>query len=234
MKNKITIFIGTLSVLAILAFKSGGPCTNLYFFKEGASSTMTSYNEDGKILASTKTFYKEVISNGLETSVKARQEHFDKKGKPTVQTDFTIRCANEVIYMDMKMLVPQQQMEAYKDMELTVEGNEMEYPANLSPGTTLKDANIKLKVSSKGTPMSMLNMSIAITNRKVEGKETVTTPAGTFECMKISENFEFKTLFTIRGKSINWYSPTAGIVKTESYKENGKLTGRTELTELEQ
>lgn len=101
-------------------------------------------------------------------------------------------------------------------------------------GASLKDAEIKITMKTKngGNPMPMMNTTIKVTNRKVEAKESVTTSAGTFECYKISENVEFKSLFSIKVKSVSWFSFEAGNVKTESYKDNGKYMGKTELTEI--
>jgi hypothetical protein len=78
----------------------------------------------------------------------------------------------------------------------------------------------------------MMNMSIRVFNRKVEAIETVTSPAGTWECFKLSEEMEMKGLVKIKGKSISWFNYEAGMVKTESYNSKGKLTGKTILTEL--
>ncbi len=71
-------------------------------------------------------------------------------------------------------------------------------------------------------------VSVSITDRKVAGKETVTTSAGTWECYKIT----YKSKITMKiGIGIpikmdvtEWYAPGFGVVKTES---NG---GKTEIT----
>jgi hypothetical protein len=191
---------------------------------------MASYDEEGKITGTTKTNYSKVAKTATGNSVTAIQENFDKKGKSTTKSEYTIRCSDGTLFLDMKMMIPQQQ--AYQDFEMTLDGADLEIPSKLQVGAILKDANITVKFSSKGTPMPMMDMSVKITNRKVEGYESVTTPAGTFMCYKISENFETKTLFSIKGKSVNWFSFEAGNVKTESYKENGKFMGKTELTEI--
>jgi hypothetical protein len=208
-------------------------CDSLIFFKEGTKTTITSFNDDGKLTGTTKTFYKKVDKSGTLTSVSATQENYDKKGKLSVTTDFLIKCTNGSLFFDMKLMIPQQQAEGFKDFEMTVDGVDKEIPTELTAGSSLKDAEVKFSFKTKdGSPMPMMNISVWITNRKVEGKESVTTPAGTFECYKMTEDVEMKTLFKIKVKSISWFSKEAGIVKTESYKENGKLVGKTELTEI--
>lgn len=208
-------------------------CSKIAFFKEGTSTTMTSYNDDGKVTSTTKTLYQKVTKTSAGASVMAHQENYDKKGKLSTTSDFNIKCENGTLVFDMKMMMPQQQAEAYKDMEMTMEGTNVEYPSQLVVGNSLKDADIKFSFKTKdGMVMPMSNFNIKVTNRKVEAKESVTTPAGTFECYKISELVETKTMFTIKAKSVVWFSEEVGNVKTESYKENGKFLGKTELTEI--
>jgi hypothetical protein len=228
------LMIGAISLLLFGAFTfPSADCSSLLFFKEGTSTTMTSYNDDGKVTASTKTLYSKVTKSGAAVSVTANQENFDKKGKLSTKSEFTIACSAGVLNFDMKMMMPQQQADSYKDFDLTMEGNNLEYPAELVIGSMMKDADVKFKCKTKeGNEMPLMNFSVKVTNRKIEAKESVTTPAGTFECYKITENGEVKTLFTIKTKSTTWFSPEAGVVKTESYKENGKFVGKTEMTEL--
>jgi hypothetical protein len=72
-----------------------------------------------------------------------------------------------------------------------------------------------------------------ITNRKVEAKESVTVPAGTFDCFKISYNSEIKIGFVKKNyRYITWYAPEVGAVKSEFYSAKGKLEGYSEMTLL--
>ncbi len=208
-------------------------CNSMLFFKEGTATTLTSYNDDGKVTGSTKTVYTKVTKIPGGATVMANQENFDKKGKPTTKNEFSIKCEKGVLYFDMKMYTSQQQAEAYKDMEMIVEGNNMEYPSEFVVGSSLKDADVKFSFKSKdGMVMPMSGMTIKIYNRKIEAKESVTTPAGTFECYKLTENVDTKTIFNLKLKSITWFSLEAGTVKTETYKESGKFMGKSELTEI--
>jgi hypothetical protein len=226
----------TLLWLAIvsMSFHTLHPdCESLIFFKEGTKTTMTYYNDDGKVTGSAKTTYKKVEKIGPTTMASATQENYDKKGKLASSTDFTIKCENGSLLFDMKLMMPQQQAESFKDLEMTVDGADKEIPSDLSAGSVLKDAQVKFSFKSKsGMAMPMMNVSVWITDRKVEGKESVTTSAGTFDCFKITENVEVKTILKVKTKTASWFSNEAGVVKTESYKDNGKLVGKSELTEL--
>lgn len=229
--KKSLLFVVFLVALSAFTFVTD-PCETLFCFKDGTQTTVTSYDEDGNIQGKTVTLYTKLTKTDKGVNVTASQENFDKKGKSSSKNDFTIKCESGNLYFDMKMFIPQDQMKAYKDMQMTMEGNDMEIPAQLAVDQKLKDANVTVKVSSNGTPMPMMNFSFSITNRKVEKIDTVTTSAGTFPCFKISDEVEVKSIVKVKMKSISWFSPKAGMVKSETYKENGKFVGKTELTEL--
>ena len=79
-----------------------------------------------------------------------------------------------------------------------------------------------------------MSMDMDITNRKVEGKESVTTPAGTFECYKISyDMFSKMSIMKMNFKNIEYLSENSGVVRTESYRSNGSLMSYTVLTKYE-
>ena len=195
---------------------------------------MTSYDNDKKLTGSSKTTYTKVAKISTGASVSAHQEQFDKKGKATTKTDFTIKCVGGTLYFDMKMMMPEQNQSASQDMEMVIDGVDLEMPSKLEVGATLKDAkmHISYKSKSNGTAIPMMGISVRVFNRKVEAKESITTPAGTFECYVLSEEVETQTIFKIKAKSRSWFSFTAGTVKTESYKDNGKFMGSSELTEF--
>jgi hypothetical protein len=69
-------------------------------------------------------------------------------------------------------------------------------------------------------------------NRKVEAVENLTTPAGTFECYKISYDIATKMMVNVKAKATEWYSNGVGMVKSETYSTDGKLIGSNVLTAL--
>jgi hypothetical protein len=174
------------------------------------------------------------VSKGAgSTTVDAKQENYNKKGKLNGASNYTIACTKGLLMFDMKTMVPEQQQEAYKDMVLEVDGAPKELPINLTVGSKLKDANVKFKVKTKeGGEIPFGTFGVNITERKVEAKESVITTAGTFECYKFSEMVEVSTIVKIKYKTISWFSLEVGTVKSEVYKESGKFISKTELTEL--
>lgn len=71
-----------------------------------------------------------------------------------------------------------------------------------------------------------------ITFRKSEANKSTTTPAGTFDCFKISYDSEIKAGLKMTVKGVEWVAKNIGVVRSESYDKNGKLTGYTVMSAL--
>lgn len=166
---------------------------------------------------------------GIRTSVIAEVKSYDDKEKELMSTQMEVYCENGVFYIDMRKFLDQQTMESFKDMEVAMETENMEFPSNLAAGQTLKDARITVSASSGG--MKLFSMNVWVTNRKVEAIEDITTPAGTFTCYRITSDVETKMMMKISVKSVEWYAKNVGTVRSESYNNKGKLTGYTLLTD---
>ncbi|MBE0641630.1 MAG: hypothetical protein IH599_06305 [Bacteroidales bacterium] len=115
-------------------------------------------------------------------------------------------------------------------MEMEVSGDELEIPEKLSVGQTLDDGEIVIKVMNQG--MAMMNMAVKVFNRKVEAKEKITTPAGSFDCYKLSYDVESKVMLKISSKGEEWIAEGIGVVKTATYSKAGKLTGYSLITAI--
>ena len=107
----------------------------------------------------------------------------DDKGKEVTTGDLEYTCNNGTLYMDMRNFVPEQQFKSMSSYEMQVEGDNLEIPSSLSVGQSLKDG--ALTITATNSPVAM-KMTINIVERKVVAKEAVQTPAGKFDCYKIS------------------------------------------------
>jgi hypothetical protein len=80
--------------------------------------------------------------------------------------------------------------------------------------------------------LTLMNRTYTIKDRKVDARENVTTAAGSFDCYKvIYTTVDEKSHNTT--KSAIWYAKDAGVVKTENYKDDGKLVNRQVLVKWE-
>ncbi|HLW32629.1 MAG TPA: hypothetical protein VKX40_10240, partial [Aequorivita sp.] len=93
---------------------------------------------------------------------------------------------------------------------------------------TLPDANMTMKIGMSGINMTM---TIDQKNRKVTGKEKMTTPAGTFDCYVITYDTEVKMGINQTTSSKQWVSEGVGMVKQVD-SQKGKITNTTMLTAI--
>jgi hypothetical protein len=193
---------------------------------------MENYDAKDKLTGSQQT---EVI-NWEETSsgylATVGYTIFDKKGKEQSAGEYQLECKDGVIHMDMSAMIPQESMAAFEDMEAEMVMDQLEFPSDLSVGDLLDDASFELKTT--GSPMNM-SFSMDIVDRVVDARETITTPAGTFDCYKINQRMISKMMISKTSfKSVTYLVEKYGAVKTETYRDNGKLVGYTLLTKFEE
>lgn len=219
--------IATLSLLLTLNLIAQNDCSTYYPFEEGSVTEYESYNPKGKVEARMKYTVSNVRKNGGKTVATMRTDLYDKKNELMMTNEFEMACDGSSFTMDFKSLMNNPGMEQFQSMETKVTGTNLEIPNTLAPGQSLKDASVQIDVDMGGISMNIFS---EITDRKVESRETVTTPAGTFECMVITQSSEVKMMVgKVKTMEKTWLAKGVGMVKTESYNSKGKLQGSTVL-----
>jgi hypothetical protein len=228
MKQLLLIAVFCYSSIAALIAQD---CPMYYPDKENTQMEYKSYDKKGGLSGSSVQKITSIKKSAGSTEVAVSSESFDAKGKSLGTANLKARCEGGIFYVDMSNYLNQQSTDAYKDMEMSVEGGNLEMPSGIKAGDVLKDGDLKMSFSSGG--MTVMNMSVSITNRKVEAVENLTTPAGTYECYKISYDIATKMMgINVKMKGIEWYAKNTGMVKSETYNKDGKLQGSTLLTGL--
>jgi hypothetical protein len=154
----------------------------------------------------------------------------DKKERLVQETQHSYECENGVFYFDMKNFVASSYNESNENTNIMVQGSNLAYPNDMKVGDDLPDASVEVRIESQG--MTLNEFSIFIENRKVEKKEEIETPAGTFNCYKITYTNMVEGIRTSETKSISWLAEGIGYIKTENYSEKDKLLGSEVLTEV--
>ena len=189
---------------------------------------LTNYDKKGKAINTSrhKIINRESLPGGFSATVQI--DIVDEKGKSEHQGEYKMECRDGVFYMDMRSMMDPRSMQGLSDMEMEISGDELQIPSRMEVGDVLPDGNIIMKSSVNG--MALMTLSMAIKNRKVEARETVTTPAGTFDCLKLSQESEMKSFVKKTFKSASWYAKGVGMVKTENYDSKGQVESSTLLT----
>ena len=193
-------------------------CKTYYFLQSNKTIEMTIYNKKGAPNGKQVYTVSNVQASGDNVTATLNSEFFDKNGKSFVKAVNEIKCAGGVMMMDMKMSMPQAQSSQFKDPNATASNVYIEYPANMKEGDNLKDATMKIDIDNNGMKQSV---DMQVINRKVQGKESITTTAGTWECYKITNTTKMKIKTLGIGMPVNtdvteWFAPGFGIVKSEN------------------
>lgn len=227
-------FILTILLAGFGVGLSAQNCGGFYYFTNNGQVVMTIFDKKGKE-AGKLTYKITDVKTGSTSTSSFTSEMVDEKGKSLSKGTGKLKCTGGALYVDAKVSIPQESMAAYKDMEVKGEETYIEYPASMSAGQSLPDVNFKMDVNNKGSLFSTITLTQD--NRKVIGKESVTSPAGTWECWKITYEAQFKATMMGIGIPINmqgteWFAPGFGVVKSESLSKNGKFLGSTLITSV--
>ena len=194
----------------------------------GMKSLYANMNDKGKIQNYSLQTITKVEGSGDNMTISMVSEVLDKNRKPQknpVEVSHTIVIKNGMMELDTKSFAT-----PGTESMVQVEGDKVLIPSSLSPGTKLDDANFTLTVNMG----IRLRTEIALTEQECTGIEDITVPAGTFTCYKVAQT-SAATLMrkTIVTKTLTWYAPNIGSVRTENYNEKNKLTSIIELYSIE-
>jgi hypothetical protein len=230
MKTLFTFLFSVCFCLQVLA-----QCNSFFPLKENVRYEYEIYDKKEKPSVRMTHTFKNITGSGENMNATMLQELYDsKKGDKIATSDLEWKCENGTLHFDMKsmnlMMDETQQMSMGEaGMSVDVTGDQLDLPSDLAVGQTLKDVSYKIKMTMGA--MTLMNRTYHVKNRKVESQENLTTPAGTFDCYKV-------TFITSDDKGRNdiksavWYAKDAGMVKTENYNDDGKMMGRQVLTKI--
>jgi len=215
----IAFFLVTLTVIS-------QDCSKYYPMDQGTKFQITNYDKKDRVSGVMDYIVKDVNGNAATMFY----EMHDEKGKMITSSEYGVTCTDDGVKIDFSSMMSPELLEQYKDMEVEMSGTDLLYPNILSPGKSLPDADVLMTV--KMPPLNM-KMNMNFFNRKVENKESVTTPAGTFDCYVITYDTEAKMGFKMTNSNKLWLAEGYGMVKSESYNKKGNLISKSVLTAFE-
>ncbi|MDC7999666.1 hypothetical protein POV26_01305 [Aequorivita todarodis] len=225
-------WINTFALLFISCIAvSQNDCNKFYPLNEGTKFQITVYDNKEKPAAVIDYNVVNVRKSGGDKIGTINSKMSDGKGKQIADTSFDVSCNGEVVSIDFKSLINPQIFEQFGNMDYEISGANMEWPNELTVGQELPDATMDMKINMSGINM---NMTVEITDRKVIGKETITSPAGSFNCFVITYTTNMKMGMSQRSTSKQWVAEKIGTVKSVNYDKNGKVTGSSLLTKFEE
>lgn len=221
-------FHATLLLLFFLhSAYTQGDCSIYFPFEEGTTLKYGYYNKKDKLTGTSTQVVEAVENEGNTVTAKINTSSTDAKGKNTVEGTLEVSCADGIFKMDMSEFMPAQATAAMAggSAEVTITGDGFQLPTNYEVGETLPDAKSNINIVVGGG-ISM-NISIALTDQKILAKEDVTTPAGSFNCIKYTYTSNTDMMFiNTETYTETWYAQGVGTVKTISTDKKGKVVSK--------
>jgi len=224
-----SIFFSSLFLMPL----SAQDCDQYFAFRDGITMEMTNYDAKDKVEGKSIMQVNSDNTTSQNAASTLSISYYDKKGEKLFENlDIQLVCKDRTLSIDRASFNNMfNSMKEVEGMEVDVHGEFLEYPADMKVGDELTEAPYTVT-----TGMSGINMTVNTTigNRKVLSEESVTVPAGTYQCYKISYDLITKNNFMNTTMSYEeWYAPEVGMpVKSISYKNNGKIASKSVLTKL--
>ncbi len=217
-----------------------GNCSSLYLFRKGTKIEAASYDAAGKEVSRQQSTVSDV-SNDAGRTVATVEMKSSVGGKDEKTFTGKYSCDGKNLYADLTSLFASMDKKG-----ATVEGDPIIFPINLKEGEQLPEASYAITVNQGGRKMKITSF---IKNRNIEGKEKITTSAGTFDCYKITADVEanvemegmdekMKEMMENMKRTmpkqrfVMYFDPAVSIVKVEMYSGD-KLTSRNEVVSIQ-
>ncbi|MFN8257878.1 MAG: hypothetical protein U0W24_19430 [Bacteroidales bacterium] len=227
------LMISAFLLIFALFFKSNLKAQGCDFYfpvDKGTKIEMTDYDKKGKVTGVGTSTITDFIKTGNAQEVKVSVEYKASDNETPFKSDYSVKCENGEFYVNMNNFLDKNALAGYQNMDIKVDAEQMTIPSNLQVGQALGNGRVTAKISNSG--INLMTMNTLITNRKVAAFESITTPAGTFDCVKITYDIESKVMFKVNMSCAQWYSKDVGVVKTETYDKKGKLETSQLLTKI--
>lgn len=230
-KKSYSVFF-VLMLISITIVKAQD-CKNYYYMMNDAEIQITLYDKNDEIngIQTWKITNVTKSSNGYSST--ATFDFSNSKGEEITKGTGTYKCEGGKLMADVHMFLPQEGMQKTSMENAKLNNAYVEYPSVLSEGMQLPDAVFDIDVNTSSIPSTA---HYEMKNRKVIGKEKVSSDAGSWDAYKITYDAEMKIKMIgigipMKMQTTEWFVPNFGIVKSETYKK-GKKLGSTLLTKL--
>lgn len=193
---------------AILRYERRTPSSGKFWWRHTMSINEVTQRPDGALdVAFSTHFESEQVKSPVEGLIPAWATVLNTGD---VQVDIGAMAASAVSKM-------------FKILHFKSEGGLTTLKAMVTPGDSLQDIHAVVSWSA-------FRYTIDYTERKVLRQETISVPAGTFNCMVVRERkMEKRPLYKNDRITLTWYALGYGIVRHDTFFLDGKLESSEQL-----
>jgi len=226
----------SICLLLLPAILFGQECGGYFYLQKNATIQMSSFNKNNEpgVVVTSHVLSVSPTSGGVTSDFTTTIK--DQKGAVLDQAKGQMNCENGNLMVSMRQSIPASSLKEFQNMRVEASEGSLAYPSSMQVGQHLSGASFHMDIYKNESAKKFATVSYTISDRTVTGKESLTTPAGNWDCLKISYKMVMKVKIGIgiptRFNVVEWFVPGFGIVKTADYNKKGKLIGYTELTML--
>ncbi|MCQ0112554.1 hypothetical protein SAMN04487906_2164 [Zhouia amylolytica] len=206
-------------------------CEGYYPMTEGIQFETKNYDKKNRLKSTNQHVVKEVFEKDGQTIAVVHTITTDDKGEELINTQYEVVCEGGNITVNTLKILKEKLTatlsENDSDAEANVTGTNSVMPNNMRVGQELPDSTMEMEIMAGSVKM---DFGVKSFNKKVVAEETINVPAGTYDCMVVTEHTETKMMITKKTTSKLWYAKGVGLVKQEEYNKKGDLVGLTVLT----
>lgn len=192
------------------------------------------YNDKERETGMVRYTIKDLDKSGNDIDITYLIEMIDVKKKTLFKEKITVHQKGDRLYVDMSKFINKAALEEAGGIpgEMVITGNQMEIPSNLKTGDKLPDSQIEMAFKMG---FMTIKMGAQVTERIVESVENIKVKAGSFEAYKIKSKVSSNAMgVNTSSISAEWLVKGIGMVRSEDYDINGKLSSYTELVSIKE
>ena len=232
MKPLIAIFLLTFMDIALSAQVKD----SFYVLRDHCLITFRQFNRNGDPVGRVVYQTVQVHRQKDMDSIRLLAAQYNRNGIRVSLYPAQVQCSKGTLWWDMGLTGPAALVQKIRSFQVRTQQASMVYPDSMQKGDSLDDGYMEMDLDLEGKTISREQMSI--TDRKVEGMDRITTPAGTWNCYRISYTARLRTSLLGIGIPLvfryrEWFAPGFGLVKRQAYRKKNKLSGSLILVSIQ-
>lgn len=166
------------------------------------------------------------------TEVLLKSALYDANNRLQRNEEYVYQCRRDTVLTDGRLLLDPALLKSFRDRRFSYEPVPLAWPNQPTPGP-LPGGRLTVQVSSPSVDIAQVITTV--TERRLSGPESVTTPAGTFQCYKVESRYEYVTQARVDmarrsvKRIVDYYAPGVGVVRTEMRDADGEPDHQAEL-----
>ena len=234
MKQLLFLFI--IFYVSLFNVSAQDNSSGLFPSRNSTEWELLTYGRKKQLLSKTINYFKFIDSTDGYFNGNVYSTLYDADGKKLTQYHYSVISTKGDLTINMISVMADDQHIFYAKFDMAVYQDEPLFiPANPVVNQTLPNGKFASNMLNKKTRDVQESLALDATDRKVLAKESVTVPAGVFECYKISTTIHSHAIvlgvsFKYTFKIFEWYAPGVGVVKSEVYDKKGEFACYSVLT----